>query len=345
MAQQQSAVQEQSGSSIVISGDMEPQIHHVLIPRSALYFDRPIVFDLFVKLNGKYIKVLNEGEIADPERIDKYLQKKADVLYIQSTAIEKFMDQIFASVFEKATQKSHNEVELRESMRSFVRCAELCYLDLKLVRPHADKFMRLHMVAEAAFDFFKNQDYRRILLQEMLASIENSISRRAILATALGIAFFLEQGECSLLAFKSLFVGGVLRDYSVSLTGDTDPHLKFAKGELSEEELTAFFTHPQRSIDLLHPFNVLDDTMETLIRQHHEKPLGDGFPLGLKRVEIYQPAQFLYLADWMITEMENQNQFLSLKGIPLLIAHVQAITPEENQRRVPLLVRVLSRLA
>ncbi len=306
------------------SSAADTKIHHVLIPRSALFFDRPVFFNLFVKLNDKFVKVLNEGEHADAERIDKYLAKNENVLYIQSTSIERFMDGIFASLFDKVAMPG----PVLDRVRAFIRCVELCYLDIKLVRPHADKFMRLEILTQAGYELFKNQDVRKILLYEMAHSLESTISRQAILGGSLGLALYQEQSDCPALAFKSLFMGAILRDLSLG------------EGETPEKE--SYFTHPERTIRILHQYNVVDDTMETMIRQHHETPLGTGFPLGLKRIETYQPAQFLHLGDWLVNQMEQQLQFPQCAGADSFVEHVQASLPEENQRRLPLILRVLA---
>lgn len=299
-------------------------VHHVLIPKSALFFDKPLFFDLFIKLNDRFVKVINEGEFASTERIDKYLSKNEDVLYIQSTSIERFMDEIFAGLFEKISA-GHT---IEERIRAFIRCAELCYLDIKLVRPHADKFMRFEALAQAGYELFKNVDFRKILLCEMVHNLESKVSRQALLGATLGIALYQEQSDCPALAFKSLFIGAVLRDLSLE--------------EQESPTDQSYTSHPERTVHLLHQFNIVDDTMETIIRQHHEAPLGNGFPLGLKRVETYQPAQCLYLGDWLVSQMEEHLDFPACQQGANFVAHIQETLPEENQRKLPVILRVLN---
>lgn len=261
--------------------------------------------------------------MANAERIDNYLSKSSDILYIQSTSIERFMDEIFGGLFEQATEAP----DIEHRVKAFIRCAELCYLDIKLVRPHADKFMRLGMLADAAFKIFKNIDARRLLLFEMTHSLESAVSRKALLGATYGIALYQEQNDCPELAFKSLFIGSVLRDLSLE------------DGEGLESP--NYTQHPERTIHLLRQFNIVDDTMETMIRQHHEAPMGNGFPLGLKRVETYPPAQCLYLGDWLVEEMEGQLDYPECKQGPPFVSQIQDALPEENQRKLPVILRVL----
>ena len=184
------------------------QIVHVLIPKSSLREDKVMDFDVFVKVSEKFVKVLNQGEKPDMKRIENYLSKKSDVLYIESGVIEKFMDKKFSSIFEEVTSGESME----DRIRSFVRCLELCYLDIKLVRPHPDKFMRLSMLTEASYEFFTDPYRQRFVLKAVVDSIESAISRRALFGASLSLSILCAQSTCPAKTFQSLFVGGILRD-------------------------------------------------------------------------------------------------------------------------------------
>lgn len=315
---------------------MKNKLMYVLISRSTLSFNEPIVFDLFVKVSEKYVRVLKEGETPSAERIDNYLSKKDDVLYIESVMIERFMDAKFSKMFEVITEGPSLDAKLE----AFIRCTELCFLDLKLVRINADKLMRMTMMADAAYDLFKNRHLQEIILKKMVNSIKFQSSRRALLGAAMTLTMTLAQGDCGKPAFISLFMGALLRDLSVNLIDDEDPH-NLAGGALSREGMMDFFAHPGRVLELLKDYKIIDDIMENIIMQHHEHPMGQGFPKGLKRVETYKPAQYLFLADWMITLMESCRDPEDHLNKDLVASQLPQVLPEEFRQSLPVINKVM----
>lgn len=313
--------------------DQKLKIPYVLIPRSALNFTTPSVFDIYVPVANRYVKVIKSGELVDPERIERYLEKKSDILYIESQSIEIFLDERFAAIFDGL--RSHLDAEVR--LRELVRCLELCLLDLRLVRFHIDKFMRLQVVIGSLFEIFKNREIRSVLLKVSNEHLESLVTRRAILGSFLAIAMLFEQGDTTPAMFSSLMLGALCRDLDCLAIEGEDPHSN--SQNLTAENLQKFREHPSNIIKRLRDCNVLDDVIENIIGQHHENPTGNGFPLGLKRLETYLPAQFLWIGDWLVTNIEDYR----VQKVPIeyLIESIKTSFPPEQKKALPILLRVL----
>lgn len=310
------------------------KISHVLIPKSGLDFEVPSTFDIFVPMSERFLKVISAGQMIDRERVDRYLEKKSDVLYIESIAIERFLDEKFFSLFESTSRQQDIEVKFQE----VIRCLELCLLDLRLVRFHADKFMRINMVIESLFEIFKKRDVRAVLLKVCQENVTHSFTRRSIFGAFLALAMVFEQGDTTKSMFSSLMLGALMRDFECSTFGDTDPHRRMEN--LDSQALAEFTQHPQNIVKRLHEFKMADDLVDNLILQHHEHPSGSGFPRGLKRFETYMPAQFVWLADWMINVIyeAEQNKWSEFEVSEYLKEHI----PAEQKKALPFVLRVLS---
>jgi hypothetical protein len=151
-----------------------PKFDHILVPRAALPVDAALSFDLFVKVAGRFIKVANRDEKIDVERLNRYLEHERDVLYIDRGSLERFMDEKFGLMFEMISTPS---LPFQERSEWFVRCLELGFIDLKVVRPHSDKFMRIEMLINWSFDFFRKRETRKILVKAIFHSLDQPISR------------------------------------------------------------------------------------------------------------------------------------------------------------------------
>lgn len=314
-------------------------IDHILVPRAAIPNDKILSFDLYVKVADKTIKVANKNEAIDPERISRYLQYEKDVLYIDREELEHFMDEKFQMMFDMLGNQNDS---LEKRFERFIRCLELSFVDLKIVRPLARKFQRVEMLVDWCYEFYRKRELRQMLLHEAFWQVKQPITKRALLGASLCLNLFMEQSDCAPAAFRSIFTGALLRDVSLLYTHTTiDPHIPELY-ELSEQDRDDFFAHPSGAIALLSNFITVDDIMTAVIEQHHELPRGDGFPRGLKRAEIYLPAQYLNLADFTITELEKYTMAGGKLEFESVSRHLSDVMPEENRKNLPLLLRVLT---
>lgn len=67
-------------------------------------------------------------------------------------------------------------------------------------------------------------------------------------------------------------------------------------GPLSDEEWAVMRTHPLIGVTLVEPLRFLGDAVQ-IIRSHHERWDGRGYPEGLKGEEIFLPARIFMMAD------------------------------------------------
>ena len=67
-------------------------------------------------------------------------------------------------------------------------------------------------------------------------------------------------------------------------------------GPLTEEEWAVMRTHPLLGVNLVKPLRFLGDAVG-IIREHHERWDGKGYPGGLRGEEIFLPARIFMMAD------------------------------------------------
>ena len=68
------------------------------------------------------------------------------------------------------------------------------------------------------------------------------------------------------------------------------------KEKLTESERQMFINHPQAGVDLIKDIKQLDE-FKPIIKHHHERYDGKGYPSGLKRTEIPYLSRILTIAD------------------------------------------------
>lgn len=112
--------------------------------------------------------------------------------------------------------------------------------------------------------------------------------RLAFISLALGMAMGLERHE-----LMALYRGGFLHD--VGKVGIPDSIL-FKPGKLTQEEWRMMCSHTVRGEEICRPLASLAPVLP-LIRHHHERLDGSGYPDGLRGDEIPLGARVLQIAD------------------------------------------------
>jgi uncharacterized domain HDIG len=70
----------------------------------------------------------------------------------------------------------------------------------------------------------------------------------------------------------------------------------FFEGNLDEEKMNIIRTHPAKGVNILDPLKFLDKEKD-IIRHHHERYDGKGYPDGLKGEQIPLGARIMAVAD------------------------------------------------
>jgi putative two-component system response regulator len=112
--------------------------------------------------------------------------------------------------------------------------------------------------------------------------------RMAFISIALGVMVGVDQA-----GLVTLYRGGFLHD--VGKVGIPDSIL-FKPGKLTAEEWVTMRTHPARGVEICRHLKSLQPVLP-LIRHHHERWDGSGYPDGLSGDQIPLLARILQLAD------------------------------------------------
>ncbi|HWB53945.1 MAG TPA: HD-GYP domain-containing protein [Tepidisphaeraceae bacterium] len=107
---------------------------------------------------------------------------------------------------------------------------------------------------------------------------------------------------------QTLRTGGIVHD--IGKVGIPE-HVLNKPGKLTDEEFAIIKRHPVIGYDILKPMRTFTDVLP-IVRWHHEKPNGRGYPDGLKGDEIPVIARIAAVADWfdaLITDRPYRKAF------------------------------------
>lgn len=105
------------------------------------------------------------------------------------------------------------------------------------------------------------------------------------------------------------------------------------RGDLSPEQRSIVNKHPTLSAQAVSAAGVSNSLWLKIIKQHHERDSGKGYPLGLKEGQVCIEALILSLAERytaMITKRAYRNRFSPAQAMQLLDEESQAGTTEST---------------
>jgi putative two-component system response regulator len=142
--------------------------------------------------------------------------------------------------------------------------------------------------------------------------------RLACTAVALGVAMQLDSAS-----LQTLYIGGSLHD--IGKVGIPDSIL-FKPGKLTQEEWRIMRSHPVLGEEICRPFPALRPVLP-VIRHHHERWDGTGYPDGLRGADIPLLARVLQMVD-IYDALTNPRSYRGAASS----AHALEVLQEETAR-------------
>jgi HD-GYP domain-containing protein (c-di-GMP phosphodiesterase class II) len=230
------------------------------------------LFDLYVKLsNGKFVKVLNEGESLSKDRIESYKAKGVTDLFIPKTSQEQFMafcDSLTASLVNDASVslevKTSQVFNQGASVTSFLQNSGFSEKSLESARQYVENTTSVVQQMGA------NNDMVKAILSDALA-MEHGVAI-ATLASLL----IKHIGGSNAALFSAVGITCFLHD--ASLLGCSDAIRQEDESKMTEEEKKIFYAHPLDSSKLAKKVKGAPPAVEQAILEHHLRLNKKGFP-------------------------------------------------------------------
>jgi cyclic di-GMP phosphodiesterase len=219
------------------------------------------------------------------------------------------------------TPETNTDIQSCKPQKYLIR-ARTCFIDdgwRKLLEPEPE--------GEAASEVEQNDEDTIDDTEGILFALAQAVEQRdhqtaghcerlAFMGVALGMGFHLDHG--SLLA---LYRGGYLHD--IGKVGIPDSIL-FKPGKLTAEEWVTMRSHTTRGEEICRHLNSLQPVLP-IIRHHHERWDGSGYPDGLSGEQIPLLARILQIAD-IYDALTNTRPYKLAYSSELAISVIQSET-------------------
>lgn len=286
--------------------DCNPQYPYFRVGIPLLTRTNPLVADVYVKLSDlKYVKLFHKGAPFGEEEVAKYRSRRLDYFYVKrgeadaltcklNDALEELL-RLMPLPPEISTKVSLATID---TVHSLVNQVGFTPEVQRLVKNNVDLVMK-EMYASPSLGS---------ILQNMALGKEQYISAHSHMLAEVSCALAIAMRWDSETSFKKLTMAALLHD--MSLSNQKLAQVKNLKeltarfGEFSSIELDDYRTHPRRAATLVTGFKEVPADVDKIILQHHELPMGTGFPDAINHVHIHPLASLMNVAhdlvDWVI---------------------------------------------
>ncbi len=234
-------------------------------------------------------KLIPKGENF-PAKLKKFFQQNnVKEVYVHKSEYEEFLNTILektASIVTNPYLKPEQKLEIVHRVAHYITKPVMSNPRLgknieraQLVIEYYTKFVITHRVSAYLISKFFSKDYNLFAHSVQVAFM------------TIGFAHFIKQ---PVQIMPILGIGAFLHDVGkVELPSE----IINKPGKLTDEEFEIIKQHPQFGYDILKQHKGLKDESLDIVIQHHERADGDGYPHGLKLLDINPLAQITHIVD------------------------------------------------
>jgi len=247
---------------------------------STLRGDQKINFNVFIKIDEKYIMYLREGDSFEGDRLKRLKEKRLKRLYILQEHEEQYRKYLQQNIDSAYDSKSGKSLEIRAEI---IQGAQQANVEEVMDNP-GDQFA--YEQAKSGIEkFFHFLDNEQAAAQHILKleNLDHNIAHHGVMVATLAQSLAKKIGFHDEKQLQLMGLGALLHDLE-----HFHSSLKIVKplSLMSPDELKLYKQHPrlgaQRAQDKKH----FDSLVIKIIMQHEETIDGKGFPQGLMENQI-----------------------------------------------------------
>jgi HD-GYP domain-containing protein (c-di-GMP phosphodiesterase class II) len=262
------------------------------IPIEAIQINEKSVVDLFIKHDNTLEHFLDKGGMLTRDHIEKFKSFGLSKIFIKG--------QEAMNVFEEHVCSHTKNILTDPTVPSKVKAATFYVSSIHALKNAFDNPNpeQIEKIKETLKPMLKNIKENKVLLSDLFSITEYDFNTYThsvnvgIYATSLAISFYKKDSSLGMEEIERLSYGYFLHDIGKS---KVPLSIIRKRGKLNKEEWDIIKKHPEWGYAILMDTGHLTDEAAYISMQHHERPDGTGYPLGMK--DLHPCARICTIAD------------------------------------------------
>jgi putative nucleotidyltransferase with HDIG domain len=251
--------------------------------------------DLYIRLsNEKFICIAKQGSKPQRSQLSSYQDKSVSYLWIKKSEYAKLgrHNSTIAGVAVQSDRLSapHKTQIVSSAAASVFK--QLDHLGINIELYDQAKSVSLATVA------LVEQHNDLSLLFQTLNNVSSELLSHSMAVSALSVLIGQEMAWEGRVTMEKLALGGLLHDVGKKVL--PKELINKPLSEMSREELQLYETHAYRGMQLLNSLGCVPDDVISIVYEHHENSIGQGYPRRLRGLKMHPLAKVISLSNQFV---------------------------------------------
>lgn len=270
---------------------------YIRIRTDLLLMTTPLISDVYIRLGpDHYLKIFQQGDVFDEGDFHRYThEKKIEYFYVSKHSSRQFSGQLTTRVEEmlasgKATYQELDRVahDMQAATYSMIQACGVTEEVKEMTKTNVNVILKTVQKSPGLAE----------ILERMKKETSEYIVGHSMALAQVACALAGQVSWLSGITFQKLILAAMFHDLSLKDNEvarlSTLEEAKGQKGLFLSESIEDFKLHPIRGVDMVNQVPDLPADVDTIIRQHHERPDGSGFPAKITTTH-FAPLSSLFI--------------------------------------------------
>lgn len=251
-----------------------------------------IPVDLYIRIGEeKFVLVGKAGTPSNMDQFKNYQNREVSYVWVRKKEYYKLAHQSIslAGIALSKAQLNDNQKTtiVSAAARSMFRQIEHLGIDLEM-------YNNSKQITEAVIGLVENHQTLSALFKS-LAAFSDHLVAHSVAVSAISTLIAQHMGFTKKATLEKIALGGLLHD--IGLKALPVELISKPIAEMSAEEHALYETHSFKGMQMLQALGIVPDDIVSIVYEHHENSIGQGYPQRLRDVKMHPLAKVVALAN------------------------------------------------
>lgn len=251
-----------------------------------------IPVDLHVRLGDeKFVCVAKASTSTNVDQFKNYQSKEVSYLWVAKKEYYKLTHQ---SISLAGIALSKREVTDKQRMMLVTHATRSVFRQLDHLGFDLEAYNNAKQITEAVVGLVENHKVLSDLFAS-LAKVSDQLLAHSVAVSCLSVVIGGGLGYEKKVTLEKLAMGGLLHD--IGKKALPKELVEKSLAAMSSDEIQLYETHAFRGMQMLLSLGIVPDDVVSIVYEHHENSIGQGYPQRLRDVKMHPLAKVVALAD------------------------------------------------
>lgn len=251
-----------------------------------------IPVDIYIRLGDeKFVMLAKASTKSDVEQFKEYQSKEVFYLWVHKKEYYKLSHQALTiagiAISKKSLDDKQKTTLVTHAARSMFRQIEYLGMDM-------EAYNNAKQITEAVISLVeKHKIFSDLFIS--LANFSDGLLSHSVAVSALSVMIGGKMGFVKKATLEKLAIGGLLHD--IGMKALPLELTQKPMSAMSNDEIQLYETHAYRGMQMLSSLGIVPDDIVSIVYEHHENSIGQGYPQHLRDVKMHPLAKVVALAD------------------------------------------------